>query len=112
MEEERNKEQSENIVSLVEKAQPKKRRRLPSQETLRRELVLQLRESLQVSNEKMKNEELSLAEQEHWTRVHTYTAQVLNTILRDQQFREWERRLKEVEQQGLVTGEEITSSEP
>ena len=111
MEEEQNKEQSENIVGLVEKAQPK-RRRLPSQETMRRELVLQLRESLQVSQEKMKNEELSLAEQEHWTRVHTYTAQVLNTILRDQQFREWERRLKDLEQQGLVTSGTLTDAEP
>lgn len=105
-------EESRNNAGLVEKAQPKKRRRLPSQETLRRELVLQLRESLQVSQEKMKNEELSLAEQEHWTRAHTYTAQVLNTILRDQQFREWERRLKDLEQQGLIPDGTMNSSEP
>jgi len=75
----------------------KKRKRLPSLERLRHELVYQLRESLRASQEKMNNPELSLAERHHWTQIHTYTAQVLNTILRDLQLREWERRLKEIE---------------
>src|SRR2546428_11200203 len=76
----------------------KKRRRLPSLERLRHELVYQLRESLRASQEKMNNPELSLAERHHWTQVHTYTAQVLNTILRDLQLKDWENRLKEIEQ--------------
>ena len=81
---------------------PKKRRRLPSQERLRNELVYQLRESLRSSHEKMNNPELSLAERHHWTQVHAYTAQVLNTILRDLQLKDWEKRLKELEQNGLT----------
>src|SRR2546428_6195674 len=80
----------------------KKRRRLPSLERLRHELVHQLRESLRASQEKMNNPELSLAERHHWTQIHTYTAQVLNTILRDLQLKDWEKRLKELEQNGLT----------
>ncbi len=88
-------------TGLVERVR-KKRKRLPSLERLRQELVYQLRESLQASQEKMNNPELSLAERHHWTQVHTYTAQVYNTILRDQQLSEWEKRLKELEKKGLT----------
>jgi predicted component of type VI protein secretion system len=88
-------------TGLVEKVR-KKRRRLPSLERLRHELVYQLRESLRASQEKMNNPELSLAERHHWTQIHTYTAQVLNTILRDLQLKDWEKRLKELEQTGLT----------
>ena len=83
-------------TGLVEKVR-KKRKRLPSLERLRHELVYQLRETLRASQEKMNNLELTLAERHHWTQIHTYTAQVFNTILRDEQLREWERRLKEIE---------------
>ena len=89
-------------ISLVDKVPVKKRKRLPSLERLRHELVYQLRESLRASQEKMNNPELSLAERHHWTQVHTYTAQVLNTILRDLQLKDWEKRLRELEQGGLT----------
>ena len=88
-------------TGLVEKVR-KKRKRLPSLERLRHELVYQLRESFRASQEKMNNPELALAERHHWTQVHTYTAQVLNTILRDLQLKDWEKRLKELEQNGLT----------
>src|SRR2546425_486429 len=94
------KEDGEN-TGLVERVRTK-RKRLPSLERLRHELVYQLRESLRASQEKMNNPELSLAERHHWTQVHTYTAQVLNTILRDLQLKDWEKRLKELEQNGLT----------
>jgi predicted component of type VI protein secretion system len=81
-------------TGLVERVR-KKRKRLPSLERLRHELVYQLRESLRASQEKMNNPELTLAERHHWTQVHTYTAQVLNTILRDLQLKDWEKRLKD-----------------
>ncbi len=86
---------------LVERVR-KKRKRLPSLERLRHELVYQLCESLRASQEKMNNPELSLAERHHWTQVHTYTAQVYNTILKDQQLQEWEKRLKELEKGGIT----------
>src|SRR6266571_3212621 len=101
------KEDGEN-TGLVERVR-KKRKRLPSLERLRHELVYQLRESLLASQEKMNNPELTLAERHHWTQVHTYTAQVhtytaqvLNTILRDLQLKDWEKRLKELEQPRLT----------
>jgi aspartate/tyrosine/aromatic aminotransferase len=50
----------------------------------------------------MNNPELTLAERQRWTQIHTYTAQVLNTILRDLQLKDWEKRLKELEQHGLT----------
>ena len=90
-------------TSLVDKGpEKKKRRRLPSQERLRNELVYQLRESLRSTQQQMNNPELTLAERQRWTQVHTYTAQVYNTILREQQLQEWERRLKELEKEGLT----------
>ena len=95
-----NKADVEN-TGLVEKVR-KKRKRLPSLERLRHELVYQLRESLRASQEKMNSPELSLAERHHWTQVHTYTAQVLNTILRDLQLKDWEKRLRELEQPRLT----------
>ena len=95
-------------ISLVDKVPVKKRKRLPSLERLRHELVYQLRESLRASQEKMNNPELSLAERHHWTQAHSYTAQVLNTILRDLQLKDWEKRLKELEQNGL-TNKTLTS---
>src|SRR6266568_3028911 len=94
------KEETEN-AGIVERVR-KKRKRLPSSERLRHELVYQLRESLRASQEKMNNPELSLAERHHWTQAHTYTAQVLNTILRDLQLKDWEKRLKELEQTRLT----------
>jgi predicted component of type VI protein secretion system len=90
-------------ISLVDKVPVKKRKRLPSLERLRHELVYQLRESLRASQEKMNNPELTLAERQRWTQIHTYTAQVYNTILKDQQLQEWERRLRELEKRGLTT---------
>ena len=92
---------TETIVP-VDKGLVRKRRRLPSHERLRKEIVYQLRESLRSSQEKMNNRELTLAEQQRWTQVHTYTAQVYNTILKDQQLQEWERRLKELEKRGIT----------
>lgn len=82
------------LVEIVRK----KRKRLPSMDRLRQELVYQLRESLRSSQEKMNNPELSLAERHHWTQVHTYTAQVFNTVLKDLQMKDWENRLKYIEE--------------
>src|SRR2546428_13407014 len=94
--------QPRETTGLVDNGPVRKRRRLPSQERLRNEIVYQLRESLRSSQEKMNNPELSLTERHHWTQVHTYTAQVLNTILRDLQLKDWEKRLRELEQGGLT----------
>ena len=48
----------------------------------------------------MLNEKLDVKSRERWTQVHTNTAQVLNQVLRDRQFKDWEKRLKELEARG------------
>ena len=50
----------------------------------------------------MLNEKLDVKTRERWTQMHTNTAQVLNQILKDQQFKEWENRLRELESRGYV----------
>jgi aspartate/tyrosine/aromatic aminotransferase len=81
-------------------------------EIYRDEIVEQLRESLVFSRESMINEQLTLTERQRWTQIHTNTAQVLNTILRDLQFKEWEKRLKQIENSGLIDNLKMASVTP
>ena len=72
----------------------------PSDDELRAQIVQQLRESLARSREMMINPKLDPKTSERWTQLHTNTAQVLNAVLRDQQAKDWEKRLKELEKAG------------
>ncbi len=74
----------------------------PSENDLRDELIVQLKDSLTKSREMMNNEKLDVKTRERWTQLHTNTAQVLNSILRDQQYKDWENRLRELEQYGHI----------
>jgi len=67
---------------------------------LRSQIIEQLEQSLAMSREMMMNQKLDPKTRERWTQLHTNTAQVLNKVLRDKQYREWERRLKELEAAG------------
>ena len=69
---------------------------------LRSEIIDQLQQSLAMSREMMMNQKLDPKTREKWTQLHTNTAQVLNTVLRDKQYQEWERRLKELEAAGRI----------
>jgi hypothetical protein len=69
---------------------------------LRSEIIGQLEKSLAMSREMMTNLKLDPKTRERWTQLHTNTAQVLNQILRDKQFRDWEKRLKELEAAGRL----------
>ena len=71
----------------------------PSDDALRDEVVRQLRESLSRSREMMQNEKLDARTRERWTQLHTNTAHVLHQVLRDQQAKDWEKRLKELEKE-------------
>ena len=64
---------------------------------IRDELVVRLRVSLAKSSQMMLDETLDVRVRERWTQVNTNTAQVLNQVLRDMQFKDWERRLREME---------------
>jgi len=50
----------------------------------------------------MTNTKFDPKTRERWTQLHTNTAQVLNQVLRDQQAKDWERRLKELEAVGRI----------
>ena len=67
------------------------------EDRLRAELVTQLMESLAKSRGMILNDKMDVRTRERWTELHTRTAQVLNQILRDRQFKEWEKRLNEME---------------
>jgi len=74
----------------------------PSDDEMRAQIVQQLRESLARSQEMMTNTKLDPKTRERWTQLHTNTAQVLNQVLRDQQAKDWEKRLKELEAAGRL----------
>ena len=40
----------------------------------------------------------NLKTRERWTQLHNSTSQILNTVLRDLQMKEWERRLRVIEE--------------
>ncbi len=65
-------------------------------------MVAQLKESLAQSREMMLNQKLDPKSRERWTQIHTNTAQVLNQVLRDRQFKDWEKRMKELEARGRI----------
>ena len=64
---------------------------------VRGDLVVQLKESLARSKAMLSNDNLDNKTRERWTQVHTNTVQVLNQVLRDRQFKDWEKRLGELE---------------
>ena len=63
---------------------------------LRSGIIDQLEQSLEMSQGMMTNLKLDPKTRERWTQLHTNTAQVLNQVLRDKQYRDWEKRLKEL----------------
>ena len=65
---------------------------------LREELIRQLRASVGMSWGMMTNLKLDVKAREKWTQIHTNTAQILNQVLKDRQNRDWEKRLKEMEE--------------
>jgi hypothetical protein len=72
------------------------------EDELRSRIMEQLEQSLEMSRGMMTNVKLDPKTREKWTQLHTNTAQVLNQVLRDKQFGEWERRLKDLEVSGHI----------
>ncbi len=82
------------------------------QEVYRDEIIGQLRETVALCRKKMVDEHVTLAERQHWAQSLTNAAQVLNTVLRDGQFQEWEKRIRWLEKQGLLDHTDLVGSEP
>lgn len=69
---------------------------------LRSRIIEQLEQSLEMSRSMMTSLKLDPKSRERWTQLHTNTSQVLNQVLKDKQYREWEKRLKDLEISGHI----------
>jgi hypothetical protein len=65
---------------------------------VRNRIISELLESLAESRKIMLDQNKDLKTRERWTQLHNGTSQILNTVLRDLQMRDWEMRLKEIEE--------------
>jgi hypothetical protein len=65
---------------------------------VRARIVTELLKSLAESRKIMLDSSKDLKTRERWTQLHMSTSQILNTVLRDRQMRDWEKRLKEIEE--------------
>jgi hypothetical protein len=65
---------------------------------VRTRIINELLESLAESRKIMLDSNKDLKTRERWTQLHNSTSQILNTVLRDLQMKEWERRLRVIEE--------------
>ena len=69
---------------------------------LRSRIIEQLEKSLEMSRGMMMNLKLDPKTRERWAQLHTNTSHVLNQVLKDKQYKEWEKRLRELEASGHI----------
>ena len=65
---------------------------------VRTRIVTELLESLAESRKIMLDSNRDLKTRERWTQLHNSTCHILNTVLRDLQMKEWEKRLRVIEE--------------
>jgi hypothetical protein len=68
------------------------------EERVRDGMVRQLRQNLARCRRVILDEKMDLKTRERWTQLYNNTSQVLNQILKDRQMRDWEKRLREIEE--------------
>jgi len=68
------------------------------EDEVRTQIITELLESLAESRKIMLDHDKDLKTRERWTQLHMNTSQTLNTVLRDRQMRDWEKRLTEIEE--------------
>ena len=68
------------------------------EERVRDGMVRQLRQNLARCRRVIFDERMDLKTRERWTQLYNNTSQVLNQILKDRQMRDWENRLREIEE--------------
>ncbi len=68
------------------------------EERMRDGMVRQLRQNLARCRRVILDEKMDLKTRERWTQLYNNTSQVLNQILKDRQMRDWENRLREIEE--------------
>ena len=76
-------------------------------------MVRQLRQNLARCRRVILDEKLDLKTRERWTQLYNNTSQVLNQILKDRQMRDWEKRLREIEEyENIPEGVERSQAAP
>ena len=70
------------------------------EEKVRDGMVRQLRQNLARCRRVLIDQNMDLKTRERWTQLYNNTSQVLNRILKDRQMRDWEKRLREIEEEG------------
>jgi len=65
---------------------------------VRTRIITELLETLAESRKIMLDSKTDLKTRERSTQLHNSTSQILNTVLRDLQMKEWERRLRVIEE--------------
>ena len=68
------------------------------EEKVRDGMVRQLRQNLARCRKIILDENMDLKTRERWTQLYNNTSRVLNQILKDRQMRDWERRMREIEE--------------
>jgi len=68
------------------------------EDAVRTHIITEFLENLAESRKIVLDPNKDLKTRECWSQLHMSTSQILNTVLRDRQMRDWEKRLKEIEQ--------------
>lgn len=68
------------------------------EDNVRDGMVRQLRQNLAKCRKVILDEKMDLKTRERWTQLYNNTSQVLNQILKDRQMRDWENRLRIIEE--------------
>jgi hypothetical protein len=71
---------------------------------IRSRIISELLDNLAESRRIMLNQNMDLKTRERWSQIHMSTSQTLNTVLRDLETRDWEERLKNLEESGKLNG--------
>ena len=61
-------------------------------------MVRQLRQNLARCRRVIMDQNMDLKTRERWTQLYNNTSQVLNQVLKDRQIRDWEKRLRAIEE--------------
>jgi cytidylate kinase len=85
---------------------------LSKHDATRDEIIVQLRQNLSRTQKQLRDTNLTPLELERLMRLHTNISQVLNTVLRDTQLRDWEKRMRYLEKYGLPPSDADMNSEP
>jgi hypothetical protein len=81
------------------------------EEKVRDGLVRQLRQNLARCRRVIMDQNMDLKTRERWTQLYNNTSQVLNQVLKDRQMRDWEKRLRAIEEYRKIS-KSVAESQP